>query len=254
MIKFPCHCGHQFSVSEELAGSVIQCPDCRRLNDVPLLSDLQSIDEQGIYKLDASPVTKDDPNRVQELKHVFTRERFDELGQAIDLRHTPKQQEAITPPTIDPGAPKYDPVTGELIKPIEFKPDPAAKVLPIARRRRRMRYYEGDDAPSPLEVFIIPLRLCKPINLLVMFFILLGQVACHLMMIVIFIGYWLLVPFWFVLQCMIVAHFGNVIDETGPTNRNELPTPLRHLGWHEDTFGPFMRVVSALVICYGPAL
>src|SRR5207244_2652601 len=35
---------------------------------------------------------------------------------------------------------------------------------------------------------------------------------------------------------------------------DELPTPLRHLSWHEDTWGPFWNFVMALVACYGPAL
>jgi hypothetical protein len=255
MIDFRCHCGHPLSVPLELAGSVLQCPQCHRLCDVPLLSELQNIDEDGAYKLDKSPNLKNDPDRIEELTAVFTRDHHDADGVPIDLRQTMGEQEAITPPTIDPGAPKYDPVTGELIRPLDIKTETAVnpKTLPTARRASPRLHKFDIDAPSPLEVFAIPLRLLRPVNLMVMFFILLAQAMCQFMIVVIAAGYWLLAPFWILFHCLFLSHFANVIDETGPTNRNELPTPLRHLGWHDDTFGPFTRFLSALAICYGPA-
>src|SRR3984885_8108510 len=143
MIDFPCHCGYRFSVSEELAGNVTQCPKCRRLVDVPLLSDLQNIDD-GIYKLDPSTNPTHDPHRVEELTQVFTRDHYDASGEPIDLRQSVGEQSEILPPTIDPGTPKYDPVTGELIQPLEIKSDPVIdpSSLPMARRARRLRYSE----------------------------------------------------------------------------------------------------------------
>ena len=180
MIDFPCHCGHPMSVPEELAGSVLQCPQCHRLCDVPLLSDLEHLDDQGIFKLDDSPRINHDPDRIEELTTVFTRDHYDADGQPIDLRQTMGDQSEILPPTIDPGAPKYDPITGELIRPIEIKTDarPDPSTLPTAKRARQRSKNFDIEAPSPLEVFAIPLRMLKPINLLVMFFILLAQALC----------------------------------------------------------------------------
>src|SRR4051812_23125803 len=147
MINFPCHCGFAFSVPDDLAGGLIQCPRCKRLNDVPTLSDLAHLDESGIYKLDAptTPLVKEDTQRVQELTYVFTRERFDSQGNPIDLRPTPEESlrgPEPVPVEIDtsggPGnvgkTPKYDPVTGELIRPVEVKPDqkPPAEAVPVA--------------------------------------------------------------------------------------------------------------------------
>jgi hypothetical protein len=255
MIEFPCHCGHPFSVGEELAGSVMQCPQCKLLVDVPMLSDLQSIDDQGIYKLDASPDAKHNQERVDELTQAFTRDHYDDEREPIDLRQSFGKQSEILPPTIEPGAPKYDPVTGELIRPLDVKTDSVVNpnALPTARQARKLRYSDT-DIPSPLEFLAIPLRLLQPLNLLVMFFIFLGHLLGMFMMLAIAMFYLILAPFWLALHAAIIAHFANVIDETGPTERSELPTPLRHLGWHEDTFGPFSRVVVALTVCYGPAL
>ena len=44
MIDFVCHCGFGFSVQDDMAGALVQCPKCRRLNDVPLLSDLEHLE------------------------------------------------------------------------------------------------------------------------------------------------------------------------------------------------------------------
>jgi hypothetical protein len=255
MIDFPCHCGEVLSVTEDLAGSSIQCPQCHRLNDIPLLSDLENIDEQGNYKLEDVP-NRNVPERIEELTEVFTRNHYDAEGLPIDLRQTPEELNAITPPPVEKGSPKYDPITGELIEPLEIKTDPTPiqTNLPTARRVRAAIEKVGIDVPSPLEVFAIPVRLLKPVNLMVMTFILFAHVLGQFMMTAISSFYAVLIVFWILLHALIIAHFGNVIDETGPTNRNELPTPLRYLNWHDDTFGPFSRIVLALLICYGPAI
>ena len=52
MIEFPCPCGrYTFSVPEDMAGGLVQCPKCGRLNDIPTLSDLALIAEDGTYKV-----------------------------------------------------------------------------------------------------------------------------------------------------------------------------------------------------------
>ena len=55
MIRFNCHCTHEFLVPEDQAGSLVQCPKCGRLNDVPTLSDLEHLEDGGIFKMDEAP-------------------------------------------------------------------------------------------------------------------------------------------------------------------------------------------------------
>jgi hypothetical protein len=50
----------------------------------------------------------------------------------------------------------------------------------------------------------------------------------------------------------LIAHYGNVIEEIGPYERDELPRPMRDVGWHEDLWSPFCNVFGSLFICYGP--
>src|SRR5262249_42044305 len=129
MIDFSCHCGHAFSVGDELAGGLVQCPQCRRLNDVPKLSDRSDLEDDGIYKIDAPPTPPgQQQHRAAELTPAFTREHFDDKGKPIDLRDSladpktgPIPLESLGP--LDDAPPKYDPITGELIRSIEVKPD-----------------------------------------------------------------------------------------------------------------------------------
>src|SRR5205823_3150867 len=84
MIKFPCHCGHTFVVDDDQAGGTIQCPQCKRLNDIPTLSDLEHISTDGTFKMEG-PVPADiDP--LAKLKEAFARGTTDDGGQEIDLR------------------------------------------------------------------------------------------------------------------------------------------------------------------------
>ena len=48
MISFACRCKHRFSLPDDQAGGIIQCPDCGRLNDVPTLDDL----DEPLHALD----------------------------------------------------------------------------------------------------------------------------------------------------------------------------------------------------------
>jgi hypothetical protein len=259
MIEFPCNCGYRFSMPDDLAGSLIQCPKCKKLNDVPLLGDMQNLDESGIYKLDDAPKTAQEPQRVAKLTQVYTREHFDDQGIPIDLRGASSDPSLIgTPEPTASAAPKYDPITGELLQEIDIKPHagPPASAVPLARPAALppKTIVDGMDVPAPQEIWTLPVRLLNPGNLLVIFFIFFAQVVGQVMMIGIAMMYLLLAPFWLILHFLLISHFVNVVDETGPTSRHELPTPLRHLDWHDDTLGPAIRAIVALAICYAPAL
>lgn len=260
MIEFTCRCGNLISAASELAGGLVQCPQCKRLNDVPLPSDLANLDDKGIYKLDTPPPRpSDNPQRVAELTTLFTRDRFDTSGAPIDLRSDrtgrdgPVPVESLGP--LDNAPPKYDPVTGELIRDIDVKPDtPASKLaLPVAKKVQiAPTRIDGIDIPKDGEEWLIPARLLQPVNILVMGIIVIAHIFAAGMMLAIAAFYWILVPFWFILHLLFLAHYGNVIDETGPDSKTDLPTPLRNVDWHDDTFGPFAKVLSALLISYGP--
>src|ERR1041385_9242088 len=85
MIRFACTCHTVLEVSDDFAGTSLQCPKCKRLVDVPTLSDLQSLDADGTFKMDREPV-HDEPNRLADLKRAFAPTRVDEQGNEIDLR------------------------------------------------------------------------------------------------------------------------------------------------------------------------
>src|SRR5689334_4701892 len=87
MIKFACTCTKILNVTEDKAGTSMQCPVCGRLVDVPLLSDLDSLTADGTYKVGADP-HREEANRLADLHRVFRKERVDEQGNDIDLRPT----------------------------------------------------------------------------------------------------------------------------------------------------------------------
>src|SRR5438309_9754680 len=154
MIRFNCHCTHEFLVPEDEAGGTVQCPKCSRLNDVPTLSDLENLEDGGIFKIGdgPKPPAKD---VLPGAARAFTRDKHDDRGEAIDLRASVDEflnvgAEEVPLELADqerPAAPKYDPLTGELIESIEVKPPDKpvgadAKSIPIAKRA--VSYAAGD--------------------------------------------------------------------------------------------------------------
>jgi hypothetical protein len=259
MIEFSCLCGYHFAVPQDLSGGLVQCPTCKRLNDVPLLGDLANIDDDGIFKLDDAPRLKDDPKRVAKLTYVFTRDHYDADGKPIDNRLTPQElakvDQDIVPLEPARAMPKYDPVSGELIREVDVKPEADTSAIPMARRARQAppKVINGMDVPDALELIAIPFRLLKPVNLLVMSFIFLAQVLNQVMFACIATFYLVLLPVWAIIHALVLSHFGNVIDETGPVSRQELPTPLRSVT-REDTITPLGNILMALAACYSPAI
>ena len=68
MIKFPCRCSHLFTLDDEMAGGMIQCPRCGLLNDVPSLNDLQNILPDGTIDIELAPIKDDSGARLAELE------------------------------------------------------------------------------------------------------------------------------------------------------------------------------------------
>lgn len=263
MIEFNCHCAFHFELPEDQAGGLIQCPKCGRLNDIPTLSDVDNLEDGGIYKVEPVPDNPDlDLPAVGEL---LTRDRQDEFtGEDYDMRpdvETILNAGEDAPPydlagELPAQAPKYDPETGELIEPLAVKPD-ALRVVPIDASKIPMAKtalgYAGKDAETLVDTGArIFIQLFKPMNLFVMTILFVMHLILMVTSLVALSIFFFLIPVAFLLLTAIVSHFGCVVDETGPTNNSELPRPMRNLSWHDDLWGPGMQIYAAIIVCYFP--
>lgn len=261
MIQFKCHCGQLFSLGEEQAGGLIQCPTCGRLNDVPTLSDLKNIDEEGNYKLDELEIVEE-PDRLDHLARAFTRSRTDDHGQEIDLRPT---LDDVARAGVDeiplagdddaPAHPHYDPLTGELVEPLEVKPDPAKEpvgALPMATPVLGYSTAAPEKVAAGWSVGRVGLELFQPVNVIVMGFILLLQLVLELSLIPISVGLFFLAPLMIFPAMALLGYFGKVVEETGPGEQDELPRPLGQVSLREDVWSPFVGVAGAGLIAFSP--
>jgi hypothetical protein len=270
MIQFPCTCGRVFLVEEDQAGGTIQCPVCRKLNDIPLLSDLAGLAEDGTFRM-TGPAVASDPDRLGELVHIYHGGRQDHEGDDIDLRNTQEELADVgveydlktRQPLQLPHGPRYDPETGELVREIEVKHDPVrdAPAVPApgaaaANASKVIGYRSGPVAKQLDEDRVtpgkIPFALFRPVNVFVMFVIFIEHVLLNITLLAVLSGIAFLLVAPAVLVFFLLAHYGCVVDEIGPEDRDELPRPLRQLGWGEDLWGPFSGTMGAVVLCYLP--
>lgn len=274
MIRFACLCTHRLEVDPDLAGGMVQCPRCGRLNDVPTLSDLPQLSDDGTYKVDVER-PKDDPVRLAELSIIYSKGTVDPDGDVIDLRipagelnpaaaaettaddngddviplvgEEPARRRAARP------APRYDPETGEMIRPVELKVaeeetlDPAS--IPLARAT--IGYATGDAARrvTPRGILV---ELLMPVNVAVMAFIFVTHVLLQLTAMIVLSGMYLIFVAPLVLAIVLIGHYGNVIDDVGPQDHDELPRPMRGVSLSDDLWMPFVHVVFALALCFLP--
>jgi len=291
MIKFPCRCSHVFSVTEDQAGGVIQCPKCGRLNDVPTLGDLNHLNDDGTLKIadeDELQPAGDDRHRLAELHRIYTRSHVDEEGNEIDLRQTMddvlRSGVKDEDPRYEDGQPrdvrpKYDPVTGELVREIELKPpeddrgpyemaQAGGEVVPLANRAvptarvaqpaipmaKPAINYATVDLGKSWSASRIAIELLMMQNFVVLMAIYVIHVFALMPMFAAAGGLFFIAPVILIMVFLLLAHYAGVVDETGREEKDELPRPLRSLGWYEDLWGPFTQFFGALIICYGPAV
>jgi hypothetical protein len=267
MIEFNCVCRqYKFSLPPEMAGSLIQCPTCRRLVDVPTLDEMAHIDSDGGYKFDGESKSK--KLDAKTAARAFTSARVDEFGQEIDMRQTFEEVKRAGAPhkagTLDGVRkipPKYDPVTGELIRPLAIKDEAPKRVLPIEPASD-----EPIDAvpipPPKLSYSVIPpanislgavfIALFQPANLIVMGFLLLMHVFMHITAVIVVSGFIFVFIAPVILIMGLIGHYGNVIDEIGPSGHEELPAPLRNASFYDDMWHPFAQVLIALFLSFLP--
>ncbi len=264
MIRFHCTCKHPFETDDNMAGGLVQCPKCGRLNDIPTLSDLQFIAEDGTYKVGIEAVdAAAEARRLSELERAFSRTRVDEYGAEIDLRPTMEDIRNAGSDEIPlelkdeirPGAPKYDPVTGELIRSMEIRTPTAAEAavpaMPIASRTLKYASRDADFITSGFQIF--PRMFTLP-NLFVMLVIFLVHIFLQVLSLAPTLLAVLMLPLIGVIFLLLIAHYANTIDETGPEARDELPRPLRNVNWYDDMWAPFINVMLAFFVAYGPGL
>ncbi len=260
MIKFPCQCGFEFEVPQEMAGNPLQCPRCMRLVDVPRLSDLEGLDRDGTILMEPIPL-EEEGRREAELKRAYMPRRHDEAGEEYDLRASFEQVVAAGADDIPlemkdevrPGTPKYDPVSGELIKVLTVRGDEAQTVIPLPAGPPTLHYQKHYESPKQA-MWKAPILMFTPGSAAVLIFI----YAAHLVSLaawvpvgggLVFAGFVIL----FVYMLML-AHLTNIVEEVGPGERDELPTPLRGVAWYEDVWLPYFRFTVAFALCYFPAL
>jgi hypothetical protein len=273
MITFPCKCGNIFNVPDDQAGGLVQCEHCKLLADVPRSDDLASLKEDGTFAFEETEPVGDGIT-LADLHHTFTNRTTDDQGRQKDFRPTADHFERIgvleeTGPVRV--APRYDPETGELIRPLQLKEEEPMPVLAIA-------VPAGPDEPlteAPMPVIslgyavgearqmptfmTVAAALFQPVNLTVMLFMLVFYIIAYLARIPLntFALYLhlpvtvALVPNIFL--WIIVAHYGCVVEDTGPDAIDELPRPMRFVDLGDDLFRPLTRFLLAMAICFLPA-
>lgn len=264
MIDFACTCGHAFHLPDDQAGTEFQCPQCHRLVDVPTLNDLRGIQADGTYALEEAKVDPDvQSERFDRMVAAFDRGKYDEFGDEKDWRQTNDDLENVGAPLGVDGAgrerlppPKYDPVTGELLRPIELAPVPVRPVKPLPEVYQQtgpmLSYAVAVGTARTLGWKSVWIELFTAPNMMVMLF----PLACHLFIeaCLMIIGF--IFPLGGLMMAVfaIMAHYGAVPVEIGTEDKDDLPRPLGSLSWADDLWNPFCNLFFSLVICYGPAL
>lgn len=255
MINLTCPCGFRFALPDELAGGGVQCPKCRRLNDVPELEELPNLDADGAIKLRPAEEPKRTSVFAEQIR-LFDPNRRSADGEEYDLRPTLDDVaragvEEIPLELKDearPGPPKYDPETGELIRPLGVAPPPPAPpaVIPAPPR--------VEEPPLDNRFAPVVLRILRGPNLVVLLVVYAIHVVCLAMLGISASGLFLGGLIAIVLLLLLLAHYGNVVDEIAVEERDELPAPLRQIGWAEDIRHPIASLMGAALLCYGPAV
>ncbi|CAN5399516.1 hypothetical protein BH09PLA1_BH09PLA1_34860 [soil metagenome] len=248
-----------------MAGGLVQCPECRRLCDVPTPGELENLDDDGAYKLGPTIDPIESPQeRLQKVARAFTRRHVDAAGEEIDLR--PSYEDVLAAGTddgpmalagdVDMHAPQYNPLTGELIRPIDIQrgpdePPQHVAAIPIASRAIE---YEHATYLQPLAFRTLAITLItNPANLFVMLIVLGVHVLMQPANLMMQIGLMLAMPLWVLGVMLIFSHYANVVEDGGPGEQDELPRPLRDVSINDDIWRPFVNFVVSIFLCFWPA-
>jgi hypothetical protein len=253
MIDFQCRCSKAFSFADDRAGESFQCPSCGLLVDVPTLEELQAMQADGSYTLTDADLPADDLTAVRNTPSVANkhdhRDRRMSLKDFLAIGTTDDDLLEIKDEIKAgvPKHPKYDPVTGELIVPMEIKR--AVQAAPLMAEAAVLGYEvkKRDGTPSfwlPFtEMFRLPnLIVCAIVSFMWMLVCFLSGIHAVFTLLV------------FPVFLMLISHLANVIDETGPTGNDEIPRPLRGANLYEDMIRPLGQVMFAYALASAPIL
>lgn len=285
MIRFPCKCGYQFEVPLDMAGKYIQCPQCSLLVDIPTLSDLPNLNPDGTFAFDPKIETPDQTTAA-DLHRAFTNQTTDSRGRQKDLRMHAEQLESVGLHEHEPlrVAPRYDPVTGELIRPLPVKDEPPLPVLAIAEEvdPAEVDHLDAVIVPTPVIPLTGPvgprslkyasgiirkvvtlktlaIELLMPANVAVMFFVFLIYIGGYFT--TVGLAAWARYASFVIVRPLllvnvpllfILSHLACIIEDTGPDAIDELPRPLRNFSFGDDFFTPLMGTLFAVAICFLP--
>lgn len=258
MIRFACRCGEPMEAPNSAIGEALQCPTCHRLVDVPSPADAATIEADGTVRV-ADSAVQPEQDVLERRRRYFSRDRVGDDGEAIDLH--PTVEDILNAGTVEPAPdessaaafdhPKYDPLSGELIRPLELTPEPAPPIVPMATPVIGYATPSPDRGAAPGRVVT---RLLRLPNLFVMVVIAGLHLILQLSLAVTMAGLTLSAIFLFFLALALVAHYANVIEEMGPGDQDELPRPLGDFSFSDDIWRPFSRTFLAMTLCLLPAL
>jgi hypothetical protein len=245
-IRFSCICDHRFDLPVEQAGSQLQCPKCMRLVDVPQLNELGAFEEDGTLRMGDS---HENESALRSKVRAFAHRE--------DLRADLDTFLNIGTPITDPKPtkPRYDPITGDLVRLIEVQADAAPPPQEVPLARPVISYGTGATEPVSLDLkwWQMPWRLLQGHSLMAMSFVFAAHVLVALFLILPIANFFV-IPAVAVLAAVTIAHFGNVIDHIGPQNHDDVPVMLRGVSFSEDIWQPFAGFLLATLLCFGPAL
>ncbi|MDB5327133.1 MAG: hypothetical protein JWM57_2702 [Phycisphaerales bacterium] len=253
MIHFVCICGEPFDVPAELAGESMQCPVCMRLVDVPRLSDEGSFEDDGTVRMGNSHQT---PSGLGD--------KFRAFGQHSDMR--PDLEDFLLAGTGDPATtpkarptPRYDPITGELLLPVEILNDdlPPPPVIntgaPVLGYARTVPRAGDRESRVTLHWWAVPWRLLGGWSLMAISIIWGVHVFCTVGVMIPGFNVFFILPA-FVITLILIAHYVNTIEEFGPNDRDSVPVLLRSVSLGEDVFHPLFRCLMSGLYAFFPLL
>jgi hypothetical protein len=178
-----------------------------------------------------------------------------------------------------PKHPRYDPETGKLIRPLATTP-PVAEIVASPETSRLSAADGASSSPAPpsrnirlgrpvlgyarranavinteIPGFLTPFtRIFQPINLLAWLLPLVIYITItwfiQLPLVGVFGFFFIYLP----LLAIMIGHLGNIVDETGPQGRDELPVLFRNVSLREDVLYPGLRVFVAFLAGVAPAI
>jgi hypothetical protein len=248
MIEVPCLCGEKFKLTDDMAGEMFQCMKCSRLVAVPTLDDLQHLGTDGTY--DVGDVVA--PPRRGDQTPIMGTEEANSTVANTDQSIPCEFEEPVRV------APRYDPFTGELVREHEVvvtedseEAKKPKRTQPITKMKDR-----GMVTPPPryawLQLFgemfmshnIAVLGLMFGVN------VFLALISSF----VIGIGFFFAYGVPLLVACISAGYYAIIVQEMGPGDRDNLPTPLRDFDLRTDVWDPLVYAAVTLAICLGPGL